>query len=125
MTKPAATVVVIEDYDDLRELAEEVLRNAGYTVLAFRNAASAIGAMGRHAGSIDLLLTDVELPDISGPEVADTLKATHPAMKVLLMSGYAEVSDGNTPSRWQDMPLIQKPFMAADLVRKIREILVG
>jgi hypothetical protein len=119
----SGTVCVVEDDTEVRELAEEILRMSGYTVLSAPSPAEAVALASRHAGPIDLLLTDVVMPQMSGPRLADSLVVLHPTLKVLYMSGYvgdAVAQHGVLDPR---VPFIQKPFTPDELARRVREVL--
>jgi PAS domain S-box-containing protein len=118
------TVLLVEDELGIRGLATAVLESSGYTVLSSGQPELAIEMCARHEGPIDLLLTDVVMPGMSGHEVAKAVSAHRPDTKVLFMSGY-------TP----DVALrhgvlatsayLQKPFSPAALARKVRDVLDG
>ena len=84
------TVLVVEDEDGLRALTERILRNAGYTVLTAENGGDALALFEKHGGKVDLLVTDVVMPQMSGREIAEQLARVNPALKVLYMSGYTD-----------------------------------
>jgi PAS domain S-box-containing protein len=117
------TVLVVEDQEAVRELAEVVLQSAGYTVLAAAGADEALALCRTHAGAIDLLLTDLVMPGMNGRELADRVTALWPQTRVLYMSGYTGdvatrhgiVTDGS--------PYLQKPFSPGALGRKVRDVL--
>jgi signal transduction histidine kinase len=103
------TILLVEDDEQVRAVARTILRRLGYTVLDAPNAGEALLTSERHTGTIDLLLTDVVLPQTSGPELARRLQPMRPTMKVLLMSGYASEEVAH---QVQDsgLPLLDKPF---------------
>lgn len=116
------TVLVVEDEPAFRDFLVEGLRGAGYRALAAENGVEALRTAEEHKGAINLVLTDVIMPQMSGPELVKCLKQVHPEISILYMSGYADdklqgdsVSDG--------LALIQKPFYLQDLLRKIKETL--
>jgi CheY-like chemotaxis protein len=120
------TVLLLEDAQDVRELAIDLLEDLGYQVLAAADAAEASALLAENPGS-DLLLTDVLLPGgRSGPDFAATARRRHPALKVLLMSGYpAEFLAGHAGGLIPDTPLLRKPFEKAILARAVRNALDG
>jgi DNA-binding NarL/FixJ family response regulator len=81
--------------------------------------------MRRHAGGIDLLITDVVMPGMSGPDLAAAVRAAHPGVKVLYQSGYTDDAVLRQGAAAGDRNFIQKPFAIADLTRKVREVLEG
>ena len=96
-----------------------ILEHANFTVLAAASADEAVELSG-HAKSIDLLLSDVMMPGISGPDLALKLKESRPEMRVILMSGYPDGAMLVLNYGWY---FIQKPFVAVQLVAKINEVL--
>ena len=117
------TILLVEDDARVRELAARVLKQRGYRVLEAEDGTAALAASMGHVGPIHLLLTDVVMPDISGPAVAGKLQAQRPEARVLYMSGYTDdamVKYGVIAGR---MPFLQKPFSPAALAAKVREAL--
>jgi PAS domain S-box-containing protein len=116
------TVLYVEDSDLLRPVVARMLSPYGYTVLTAANADEALELDARHPGGIDLLLSDSVMPGVGGRELAQTLRDRHPALKVLLTSGYpAEMIVGRAPAA--QVEFIRKPFLAGDLASKIRSVL--
>jgi CheY-like chemotaxis protein len=114
------TVLLVEDEDAVRSLARAVLRRHGYTVLEARHGVDALRLAERHHDEIHLLLTDMVMPHMSGPELADRLSSVRPAMKVLFMSGYV---DRTAVPDFASVSFLQKPFTPETLSRKVRLIL--
>ena len=114
------TILVVEDNTALRSLTERILRTHGYTVLGAANGAQAARVSDGHAGDIAVVLTDVVMPDNSGPAVADTIRARRPATKIVYMSGYTAHHD-----RVSGHPFLQKPFTSKQLLSVVRSALVG
>ena len=117
------TVLLVEDEEAVRDVAKRILREAGYTVLAAASPDEALLACKTHLGKIHLLLTDVVLPQMSGKLLADRLAMARPGIKVLYMSGYADDAILHHGTLAPGTHFIGKPFSAADLARKIREVL--
>src|SRR5687768_6142583 len=115
------TVLVAEDEDAVREFAVESLRRHGYQVIAAQSGEEALKAASTHDGAIHLLLTDVVMPGMTGPELAKRLRALRPGLHVLLMSGYA--ADVVTSDDLKDAALVAKPFSPASLTRAVRNAL--
>ena len=111
------TVLLVEDEGQLRVLARDILRGAGYQVLDAPNAAEAIKLSQRHAGPIHLLVTDVVMPHIGGRELARRLAAERPRMRVLYMSGYTD------DAIVQSIAFLPKPITPDTLLGKVRETL--
>jgi len=117
------TVLLAEDEEAVRDLMEELLHRSGYTVLKARDARDALLIGERHAGPIHLLVTDVIMPGMSGPELSRRIAMVRPAMKVLYVSGY---TDSTVPyDEWNKDTFLQKPFTTGAFTRKVREILDG
>ena len=118
------TVLLVEDERPLREVVREVLQDYGYAVLAAGDLESAVRVSRAHPGHIDLLLSDVLLPNGSGPELAEGLAVSRPQTRVLFMSGYADES-ALRRVRGRDVALLAKPFSPDALARRVREVLDG
>jgi signal transduction histidine kinase/HAMP domain-containing protein len=119
-----ATVLLVEDDAEVRALATEVLRTAGYTVLETGDPLEAILIGERPGTKIDLLLTDMILPAMRGPELAERFEAAHPGVRILYMSGYSdEIMAAAT--RYPTRVLLQKPFTPFELTQKVREVTTG
>ena len=117
------TILLVEDEGEVRALARDILQARGYTVLEAPDGAEALRFGQRHAGVMHLMLTDVVMPGINGPELANRLVALRPGMAVLYMSGYtdnAAVHHGVLDSGAAFLP---KPIAPDALVRKVRELL--
>lgn len=117
------TILLVEDEEIVRGLTRKILMQAGYNVLDAKSGHEALRLCHTHAGPIDLLLTDVVMPEISGKEVADRLLQLRPATRVLFMSGYtgeAIVQHGVLDA---NVKFIQKPFTWVALTKKVREVL--
>jgi len=117
------TILLIEDDDQVRVLTASILRNNGYRVLEARDAAEALLRSQTHAAAIDLLLTDVIMPELSGPELARRLAPARPDMKVLFMSGYTDGSIVRHGVLSATMSFLAKPLTVAALTAKVREVL--
>lgn len=119
------TLLVVEDEAAVRESTRDFLMQKGYTVLEAANGEDALRVSREYYGPIALMITDVVMPKMSGPNLAERLMAERPHMKVLFVSGYAE----NTILRHGKIDvtarLLQKPFGLNTLARKIREVLTG
>jgi CheY-like chemotaxis protein len=117
----AETILLVEDTEALREMIDRVLAGLGFTVLMARDGIQALEISDAHPGHIDLLLSDVVMPGIGGPELAVRLRMHRPTMKVLLMSGYDEHSLASASGSYASF--IAKPFRPDALGRRIRELL--
>jgi PAS domain S-box-containing protein len=117
------TILVVEDEEGVRSLVHLALVSSGYTVLETKDGESALATCANHAGPIHLLVTDVVMPQMSGPKVAEKVAALRPGIKVLYMSGYTDDAVVHHGVLSHDMPFIQKPFSPLALRKKIREVL--
>ncbi|MGH7322281.1 MAG: response regulator [Candidatus Rokuibacteriota bacterium] len=117
------TILLVEDQEEVRDLARDILQMSGYTVLEAHHGGEAREVCARHTGPIHLLLTDVVMPHMSGRELADRLAVDHPGLKVLYMSGYADNAIVHHGVLDSATAFIQKPFSPDDLARKAREVL--
>jgi PAS domain S-box-containing protein len=113
-------ILVVEDDDQVRTVVSKGLPRLGYEVLVVRNAEEALALVEKHPGRIDLLLTDVVMPGLSGPQLADRLTARRPETRVVFMSGYPEAQDPALGFSLNGRSYLQKPFALADLAEKIR-----
>jgi two-component system cell cycle sensor histidine kinase/response regulator CckA len=113
------TILLVEDNDGIRMLVQHILENGGFEVLVASDAAGALQIESNFPRIIHLLLSDVMMPGISGPELAKKLKAQRPEMRVMLMSGYSEgmliLNYG-----WY---FIQKPFVPTALMGRVNDLL--
>jgi len=121
--RPIPTILLVEDEAFVREVACEVLRVAGYRVLPARNAAEAVPAFLAHREEVQLLLTDVVLPDRNGRDLAFELVTLGQSFRIIFISGYPENSvtrNGFQKPGWFYLP---KPFSAAALLQKVNEVM--
>ena len=116
------TILLVEDEPLVRELSRDMLERQGYRVILASNAKEA-EQIGARAGSFDLLVTDTVMPNITGAELARRLRAVHPGLKVLFISGYADNAMERPESGAEGAAFLQKPFSADSLGRKIRQML--
>jgi PAS domain S-box-containing protein len=117
------TVLLVEDEDALRDLSARILTDAGYRVYGASNGTEAEASFMRHTGEIDLVITDVVMPECGGPELLARLRSFAPELPVLYMSGYTEQSIAHKAGFDRGLPFVQKPFTAAELVRQVRAAL--
>lgn len=117
------TILVVEDEGFVRELTSRILRKQGYTVLAAGHPNEALRCCSEHDGAIDLLLTDVIMPGMGGPQLARTLSATYSGLKTLYVSGYTDDAIAQHGVLDDGVAFLQKPFTARALATKVRQVL--
>jgi two-component system cell cycle sensor histidine kinase/response regulator CckA len=118
------TVLFVEDEVALRDLMHRVLAKGGYTVLAAGDGLEALAIVEGHPGRIDIVVTDVIMPRMSGPELTTRLRARDPSIRLLYVSGYtADQLRSQTADLGADATLLAKPFTSDGLLRKVREVL--
>lgn len=118
------TILVVDDEPSVLALVRTMLWRAGYTVLEASGGSQALALAAKQTDAIQLLLTDVLMPEMNGHELAEQMKAAHPETKILFMTGYRDkVLLESTGRAVEEFPLIRKPFTAFNLVAKIEELL--
>ena len=119
------TVLVVEDEDAVRQLSERILLRAGYRVLLAGRGDAALEICARDGEVIDLLLTDVVMPGMLGPELVARVSDIRPELPVLYMSGYIHQIAGELGTGGGGTPFIEKPFTADGLLAGVRDALEG
>jgi two-component system, cell cycle sensor histidine kinase and response regulator CckA len=117
------TVLLTEDEEQVRQMIQMILEMNGYHVLAASGGEEALALYKQHEGQIDLIITDVVMPQMSGRELAQSLEVLHPGIKVLYMSGYTDDAIVRHGLLDQEIAFLQKPFTPDALMRKVREVL--
>jgi PAS domain S-box-containing protein len=118
-------VLLVEDEKGVRQLAREYLETSGYRVIEAEDGHTALELAAMHAGTIDVLLTDVVMPGIGGRELAERVVQIRPGIKILYMTGYTDRAIVHHGVLATDAVLLQKPFTLATLAAKLREILTA
>jgi CheY-like chemotaxis protein len=116
-------VLLVEDEDNIREPAIEILEDHGYTVLAASDGAEALAVARGYKGPIHLLITDVIMPNLNGGRLAEELLPLRPDLRVVYMSGYPEDSIARRGGLEPAHRFLQKPFPPSLLLRTVRELL--
>jgi two-component system cell cycle sensor histidine kinase/response regulator CckA len=119
------TVLVVEDEDAVRAMAARILRQKGFTVVEASDGAAALAALQDYGSALDLILTDVVMPGVSGVELADRALQLRPGMPVLFMSGYTEREMADRGGAPAGNLLLNKPFHAGELVAAVQKVLEG
>lgn len=114
---------MVEDDPAVRRMATEVLLNTGYLVLAAPSGADALRMAAKHEGRLDLLLSDVVMPGMTGPELARQIVSQFPHMRTLYMSGYTDDAIEKHGVRGGTVRVLQKPFTHESLAQSVREAL--
>jgi CheY-like chemotaxis protein len=117
------TILVVEDEQAVRDLTVRILQQLGYAILTAASGAEALEICQAHTGHIDLLLTDVVMPNMSGRQLADHLQVSRPQTKVLFLSGYTENTVVHHGVLDAGVDFLPKPFSRENLSKKLREVL--
>jgi DNA-binding NtrC family response regulator len=117
------TILVVEDNEEVRKVTARILKMQGYRILEASNEDDAFSIGDQHDGPIHLIVTDIVMPKMHGPELAKHLSSSYPEMKVIYMSGHVENVISHHGILEKGMEYIQKPFTINGLVRKAREVL--
>lgn len=125
VTPGSETLLIVENEAAIRNLLQMALRRNGYTVLTAESGREALDLVQDHSGPIHLLITDVVMPDIDGPELVRRLSTLRPDTRTLFMSGYMDDALGDHGVLPTNVNFIQKPFSPRAFAQKVREILDG
>jgi CheY-like chemotaxis protein len=117
------TVLIVEDHEGLREIARETLESQGYTVVLATDGEQAVREFQSRRNQIDLVLLDVVLPKLNGPEAYARICAVKPQVPVIFATGYSPDMALLEKVQQQGLPVLQKPYAPQDLARKVRETL--
>jgi signal transduction histidine kinase len=117
------TILLVEDQPQVRELSATILQGLGYSVLEAAGGADALEVAAAHPGAIDILLSDVVMPGMTGPQLAKELRALRPSVKVLYVSGYVADAQMAEVMAGENVHHLSKPFTPAALAAKVREVL--
>lgn len=117
------TLLIVENEGAIRNLLQMALRKDGYTVLAAESGREALEIVRDHDGAIHLLITDVMMPDMDGPELVRQLATVRPGTRTLFMSGYMDEALGEHGILPMHVNFIQKPFSPRAIAEKVRDIL--
>jgi hypothetical protein len=122
MAKGSETILLVDDEDGVRKLVSAVLKSNGYDVLEANNGTAALAAWEKNSHKIDMVLTDVVMPQMTGIELGKNLGEQAPGLKILYMSGYRDNAIGGAPGETL-RAFLHKPFTPDTLLAKVREVL--
>ncbi len=117
------TILLVEDEDSVRVIVSAVLRRQGYHVLEAATPRAACEVFNEHANEIDLLLSDVIMPEMNGPALAQRLVGLRPELRILFISGYADLSTPFEMDSNQNVSFLSKPFLASELTERVRKMI--
>jgi len=118
----AETILLVDDEDDARALARRILERNGYRVLEAHNGAEGLRVCQQHEDRIDLMITDVIMPELTGVQLAERVAETRTDTRILFTSGYGKSATGQHVLG-HNTPFLQKPYTVESLTRKVREVL--
>jgi two-component system cell cycle sensor histidine kinase/response regulator CckA len=119
------TILLVEDEDAVRSFAARALRMRGYTVLDAASGEAGLEIVRNHEAAIDLLITDVVMPNMDGPTLVRAARPLRPDMRIIFMSGYAEDAFRRNEEKAEDLHFLPKPFGLKQLVAKVKDVLSG
>ena len=119
------TVLLVEDNEQVRNLAQLILKKQGYNVIVSQNSEEALSLLEAHEGLVDILLTDIVLPGMNGRELYEIAVQSKPQLKVLFMSGHSDDVIAHRGVLDEGIQFIQKPFSVQKLAAKMREVMDG
>ena len=122
--KGTATILVAEDHPEVRKFTVSALRSYGYRVIEADNSEHVLGLINRERGRVDLIVTDVVMPDLGGREMVAVVRNRWPHVKVLFMSGYSEDAVLLHGVLEENSTFIEKPFTPGQLASKVQELLI-
>jgi CheY-like chemotaxis protein len=121
--KPSATILLVEDTDNLRNLLQRVLEGNGFSVIPATDGAEALRLCQEHDGTIDLMVSDIVMPRLNGLQLSGQVRAAHPAMKFLFITGFAEEFPELRELIKHGAIILEKPFLPSELLRRVEDTL--
>jgi len=119
------TILLVEDEDGLRSLNARGLRSRGYTVLEASNGIEALETLEEQGGEVDLVVSDVVMPEMDGPTLLKAMRERNPDLKIIFVSGYAEDAFARSLPENQQFSFLPKPFTLSQLVAQVKETMAG
>jgi CheY-like chemotaxis protein len=123
LPQASKTIMLVEDEDSVRALSRLILEREGYTIIEARDGKEALLMCEQYPGKIDLLLTDVVMPYLGGPELAEQVILLRPGIKVVYLSGYTDKAIVQQGLLREGVAYLEKPFTPQTLVRRLRQVL--
>ncbi len=119
------TILLVEDEEGLRALNARGLKSRGYTVLEAENGVEAVSMFEQHGGAVDLVVSDVVMPEMDGPTLLKELRKRNPQLKIVFVSGYAEEAFAKSLPQGQQFSFLAKPFTLKQLIAQVKETMAG
>jgi two-component system cell cycle sensor histidine kinase/response regulator CckA len=119
------TILLVEDEEGLRALNARGLKSRGYTVLEAENGVEAMEVFQQHGGTVDLVVSDVVMPEMDGPTLLKELRKRNPELKIIFVSGYAEEAFEKSLPKGEQFSFLPKPFTLKQLVGAVKETMAG
>jgi two-component system cell cycle sensor histidine kinase/response regulator CckA len=119
------TILLVEDEDGLRSLNARGLRSRGYTVLEASNGVEALDTLAENDGAVDLVVSDVVMPEMDGPTLLKAMRGRNPDLKIIFVSGYAEDAFARSLPENQQFAFLPKPFTLSQLVAQVKETMAS
>jgi two-component system cell cycle sensor histidine kinase/response regulator CckA len=119
------TILLVEDEEGLRALNARGLKSRGYTVLEAENGVDAVSVFEQHSGAVDLVVSDVVMPEMDGPTLLKELRKRNPQLKIVFVSGYAEEAFAKSLPEGQQFSFLAKPFTLKQLIAQVKETMAG
>mgnify|MGYP002651893639 FL=1 len=119
------TILLVEDEEGLRALNARGLASRGYTVLEAGNGVEALEVFAENGGKVDLVVSDVVMPEMDGPTLLKELREKNPALKIIFVSGYAEEAFEKSLPKGQQFNFLAKPFTLKQLIAQVKETMAG
>jgi two-component system cell cycle sensor histidine kinase/response regulator CckA len=119
------TILLVEDEEGLRALNARGLKSRGYTVLEAENGVEALSVFEQHGGAVDLVVSDVVMPEMDGPTLLKELRKRNPQLKIVFVSGYAEEAFAKSLPQGQQFSFLAKPFTLKQLIAQVKETMAG
>ena len=119
------TILLVEDEEGLRMLNARGLASRGYTVIEAGNGVEALEELERHGGQVDLVVSDVVMPEMDGPTLLKELRQRNPKVRIIFVSGYAEDAFRKAVDRDADINFLPKPFSLKQLAGIVKQVMTG